>query len=114
MTPSIAAALSSLEGSTERLVAADPEDFPAVEAALLQRGEDLTQLREVWDDDVLAETPGIGERLRGVLDGGAEVSRKLRLVRAAAQADLARSRREAFVLSSLLAPARQTRIDFFG
>ncbi len=119
MPPAIDATLSALEASTQRLLAADPEDFPAIASALEQRSEALARLPDAWDNSMLAEMPGIGERLRRVLDGGAEVSRKLRLVRAAAQAELARTCRtrltqEAFMLAALLAPVRQARIDFFG
>lgn len=113
MPPSIAAAVRALEASTRRLVDAEAEDFSTISGALERRHQALSELRQAKAADLLAVS-GISDRLRAALEGGAETCRRLRVLRAAALADLTRTQREGFVLSTLSSPAPKSRICLVG
>jgi hypothetical protein len=92
--------LNRLDEATQTLERADLEDADALEACLQRR---LEALRDIHS--LSTQSPEFAARLRQSLDGGRRVEKRLRLRRAALQAQLAENHTTAILLRSLSAPA---------
>jgi phytoene dehydrogenase-like protein len=115
LAASWAEVVSRIERATARLEALPPDDTAAWMEALNERSRAIARLRELVADPPEPLRPALLERLEVQLAAAPALVNKLLLLRAAAQAELARITEAVYLARSLRGRSEQRPlVDFLG